>query len=89
MVLNRYVFNYALSGLPENINWRLMLGLAAIPAIVVAVGVMAMPESPRWLVMKGRLGEARQVLIKTSDNEEEAEIRLEEIAKSASGSNSI
>lgn len=89
MVLNRYVFNYALSGLPKNINWRLMLGLAAIPAIVVAVGVMAMPESPRWLVMKGRLDEARQVLIKTSDNEEEAKIRLEEIAKSASGSNSI
>ncbi|KAF7154516.1 hypothetical protein RHSIM_Rhsim01G0095000 [Rhododendron simsii] len=61
-----------------------MLGLAAIPAIVVAIGVMAMPESPQWLVMKGRLGKARQVLIKTSDNEEEAGIRLEEIAKSAS-----
>ncbi|KAH7848429.1 hypothetical protein Vadar_002664 [Vaccinium darrowii] len=83
-ILLGYIFNYALSGLPEDINWRLMLGLAAIPAVVVAGGVMAMPESPRWLVMKGRLGEARHVLMRTSASEEEAEIRLEEIAKSAS-----
>ncbi|CAL5397036.1 unnamed protein product [Camellia sinensis] len=83
-ILIGYIFNYSLSGLPENINWRLMLGLAAVPAIAVGIGVMAMPESPRWLIMKGRLDEARQVLIKTSENEEEAELRLEEITKAAS-----
>ncbi|KAL7259945.1 hypothetical protein ACSBR1_005751 [Camellia fascicularis] len=83
-ILIGYIFNYSLSSLPENINWRLMLGLAAVPAITVAIGVMAMPESPRWLIMKGLLDEARQVLIKTSENEEEAELRLEEITKAAS-----
>uniref|UniRef100_A0A5B7BIU2 Putative polyol transporter 5-like n=1 Tax=Davidia involucrata TaxID=16924 RepID=A0A5B7BIU2_DAVIN len=83
-ILLGYIFNYALSGLPDHINWRLMLGLAAIPSIAIAVGVMAMPESPRWLIMKGRLGEARRVLIKTSENEEEANMRLEEIMKAAS-----
>ncbi|KAI9190893.1 hypothetical protein LWI28_000342 [Acer negundo] len=83
-ILLGYISNYALSGLPENINWRLMLGLAALPAIVVAFGVMAMPESPHWLVMKGRLGEAKQVLIKISDTEEEAELRLIEMTKDVS-----
>lgn len=72
-ILLGYISNYALSGLPEHINWRLMLGLAAVPAIAVAFGVLAMPESPRWLVMKGRFAEAKLALIKTSDSEEEAE----------------
>ncbi|PSS01880.1 Polyol transporter like [Actinidia chinensis var. chinensis] len=83
-ILLGYIFNYALSGLPENINWRLMLGLAAAPAVAVAAGVMVMPESPRWLVMKGQIAEARRVLTKTSETEEEADSRLEEITKACS-----
>ncbi|XP_057967118.1 probable polyol transporter 6 [Malania oleifera] len=86
-ILLGYVFNLALSGLPRHINWRLMLGLSGIPAIAIALGVIAMPESPRWLVMQGRLGEARQVLIKTSETEEEAELRLQEISKAAADAN--
>ncbi|KAH0970452.1 hypothetical protein GBA52_022608 [Prunus armeniaca] len=39
---------------------------------------------PRWLVMKGRLDEAKQVLMRTSETKEEAELRLKEIAKAAS-----
>lgn len=82
-ILLGYISNYALSNLPENINWRLMLGLAALPAIAVALGVMVMPESPRWLIMKGRFAEARLALIKTSNYEEEAEFRLTEMTKAA------
>ncbi|OUZ99952.1 Sugar/inositol transporter [Macleaya cordata] len=84
-ILIGYISNYALSGLATNINWRLMLGLAAVPAFAIGIGVLAMPESPRWLVMKGRIDEARRVLIRTSNGEEEAELRLAEITKAAFG----
>ncbi|XVF34833.1 hypothetical protein REPUB_Repub18cG0092400 [Reevesia pubescens] len=53
-ILLGYIVNYSLSGLLQNINWRLMLGLAAIPAFAIGFGVAAMPEPPRWLVMKGQ-----------------------------------
>lgn len=83
-ILLGYVLNYALSGLPEHINWRIMLGLAAIPAIGIGLGVITMPESPRWLAMQGRVDEAKKVLIKISNTVDEAESRLEEITKAAS-----
>ncbi|XVF88525.1 hypothetical protein PTKIN_Ptkin19aG0057300 [Pterospermum kingtungense] len=82
-ILLGYIVNYSLSGLPQNINWRLMLGLAAIPAVAIGFGVTAMPESPRWLVMKGRTDEAKRVLVKISDSCQEAELRLSEITKAA------
>ncbi|XP_022144839.1 probable polyol transporter 6 [Momordica charantia] len=82
-ILLGYIINYALSDLPPHMNWRIMLGLAGVPALVVGVGVLAMPESPRWLVMKGKLEEAKKVLIKISINETEAEERLEAISTAA------
>ena len=41
-----------------------MFGLAAIPSVVQLVGFAFMPESPRWLISKSRIAEARTVLHK-------------------------
>ena len=42
--------------------WRIMLTVAAIPAIALFIGMFFLPDSPRWYAIKGRLDEARQVL---------------------------
>ncbi|KAB2095071.1 hypothetical protein ES319_A01G010100v1 [Gossypium barbadense] len=79
-----YVSNYAFSKLRLDLGWRVMLGAGAIPSIFLAIGILTMPESPRWLIMQGRLGEAKTVLDKTSDTKEEARGRLSDI-KAAAG----
>ncbi|XP_039990048.1 proton myo-inositol cotransporter-like isoform X8 [Xiphias gladius] len=43
-------------------GWRYMLGLSILPAVLQFVGFFFLPESPRWLLQKGRSQEAHQVL---------------------------
>ncbi|MCH4167471.1 MAG: sugar porter family MFS transporter [Megasphaera sp.] len=69
-MLLSYVVDYLLKGLPETIAWRLMLGLAAVPAIILFLGVLHLPESPRFLVRHNKLEAARQVLSYIRPSEE-------------------
>ena len=43
-------------------NWRWMLGVEALPAVIYFVALFSVPESPRWLLMRGREDEARETL---------------------------
>ncbi|GAA0161080.1 hypothetical protein LIER_17482 [Lithospermum erythrorhizon] len=57
-----YCMVFAMS-LKESPSWRLMLGVLSIPSLIYfALTVFYLPESPRWLVSKGKIKEARQVL---------------------------
>ncbi|PVH15862.1 uncharacterized protein CXQ87_003719 [Candidozyma duobushaemuli] len=49
-------------GIAGGLNWRLMLGSASIPAFIVLFQVPGVPESPRWLMGKGRHQEAFEAL---------------------------
>lgn len=55
-----YLVDYALS-LGAN-EWRWMFGLGALPAIILIIGMIVLSESPRWLVSRNRIDEARLVL---------------------------
>jgi SP family galactose:H+ symporter-like MFS transporter len=61
--------------------WRLMFGLGAVPAALFLVLVLAVPESPRWLVAQGRTAEAEKVLDSYTDAAG-AQILLNEIRAS-------
>jgi sugar porter (SP) family MFS transporter len=59
-------------------NWRLMLGLAAVPSMVLLVGMLLMPETPRYLVHSGEEETAHAVLEDLPGDEQPRE-RIEEI----------
>ena len=61
-MLLSYVVDFLLKDMPETLAWRLMLSLAAVPAIILFLGVTRLPESPRFLVRSNKLEEARRVL---------------------------
>ncbi|KAM7258656.1 hypothetical protein ACFE04_014397 [Oxalis oulophora] len=64
------VFGLSLTPSP---NWRLMLGVLSIPSLLYfALTVFFLPESPRWLVSKGRMREAKQVLQRLRSREDVA-----------------
>jgi MFS family permease len=54
-----YLAAYALA---DSHNWRWMLGLAAVPALLVLALVIRLPDTANWYVLKGRLTEARRTL---------------------------
>ncbi|KAF8776189.1 hypothetical protein HU200_003882 [Digitaria exilis] len=80
-ILLGYVSNFAFARLPVHLSWRAMFLVGAVPPVFLGVAVLAMPESPRWLVMRGRIDDARRVLQRTSDSHGEAEERLRDIKK--------
>ncbi len=44
--------------------WRYMLVIATLPAVALWIGVLILPESPRWLASKGKMAEALKILQK-------------------------
>ncbi|MEI9965594.1 MAG: sugar porter family MFS transporter [Caulobacteraceae bacterium] len=81
-----YFVNWAIASRGDDawINawgWRWMLGSEAIPALVFLLLLIGAPETPRWLVMRGRVAEARAILVKLG-GDAEVEVVVAEIRTS-------
>ncbi len=63
----------------ENHVWRYMLSVAALPAVLLFFGIQSCPESPRWLVSKGRSDESLAILKKIRSTADKAAQELREI----------
>jgi sugar porter (SP) family MFS transporter len=61
--------------------WRLKLGIAAVPAVLFAVLMFTIPQSPRWLALRGRREEARDSLARVGVTQVDA--MLEEFDRAA------
>jgi sugar porter (SP) family MFS transporter len=74
-ILLAYIVNYAFQGFTD--QWRWMLGVAAIPGAVLAIGMLTVPRTPRWLMLRGHDGEARSVLERLREGDEDADVDAE------------
>lgn len=63
--------------------WRTMFAVGIIPAIFLFIGMLFLPETPRWMVLKGAIDKARTTLSKIRDSSEVA-LELRNIQKSFS-----
>jgi MFS family permease len=62
-------------------NWRWMLGLETLPAVLYFFGLIFVPESPRWQIMKGREEEAIETFHKVV-SQEEAQKQIRDVKES-------
>lgn len=67
-IMIAFLSNYLLSGSSEN-DWRWMMGVEAFPATLYTIFIMAVPKSPRWLVLQNRHQEAEDSLKQIGSDE--------------------
>jgi len=75
-ILLAYLSNYVLGTIGFGAaEWRWKLGITAVPAAFFFLMLFGIPRSPRWLVKKGRIDEAREVLRQIGEENYEQELR--------------
>jgi sugar porter (SP) family MFS transporter len=74
-ILIAFLSNYFLEGMGGENDWRWMLGVLAVPAIIYTLMVLGVPESPRWLISKKNdLTAAKKVMDEMGTENADAEI---------------
>lgn len=76
-----YFISFGAQNLHGSIAWRVLFMIQGIIALILSIGMVFLPFSPRWLVQKGRTEEARRVLFKIRP-QDKANAELAEIQTS-------
>ncbi|RKQ96878.1 sugar porter (SP) family MFS transporter [Kushneria sinocarnis] len=77
-ILTAYLVGYSLGD-----QWRWMFGLGVIPAVILMLGMLLLPESPRWLLGHGREEQALGILERVRGSRESARQEIDEIKEVA------
>ncbi|KAJ7968197.1 Sugar transport protein [Quillaja saponaria] len=72
------VINFAVDQLGDS-GWRISLGSAAVPAIIMTVGSIFIPDTPSSLIQRDKIQKARQSLTQVRGNESDIESKLNEL----------
>ena len=81
-ILVSYLTGLVITG---NGMWRHMFALGAVPGVLFLVGLAFLPESPRWLILKGRADQARASLRRLRDEHWDVDGELREMVLTAPG----
>jgi major inositol transporter-like SP family MFS transporter len=86
MIVTGQMMAFAINALLDtlihnNEVWRTMLGVDSVPAVALLIGMLLLPESPRWYAIRNRLSESR--ILDLSRSPEEAEREFDEIVRSS------
>ena len=86
-ILCAYLMSWLLQGLGDT-SWRWMFASAILPSLLFLISFLRCPETPRWLIQRGEIAEARRVLTMVgADGDMESEIRdIQEAIATESGS---
>ncbi|MEQ9306830.1 MAG: sugar porter family MFS transporter [Marinoscillum sp.] len=79
-ILVAFISNFLLEGVGGDNDWRVMLGIEGLPALIYTVMVLGIPKSPRWLILHRRdVAGAKKVLVDLTNSSQDAEDMLSAI----------
>lgn len=79
-IMVSYWIDYAFFFLEGSIQWRFPIAFQAVFSFIVIAGLFVLPDSPRWLLKKGRVEEAREVIARLNDADIDSELVAEDMA---------
>lgn len=83
-----FISNYLLKGVGGDNDWRWMLGVEALPALIYCFMVVRIPNSPRWLILQKGDAQAAEAVLGGLASPEEAKAKVAEIQQAITGAQS-